>query len=340
MFARPLVAALGAAAVLGAGASPSPARADDFYAGKTVTLLVGFGAGGMYGVYARLMARHLPNHIPGNPTVAVQHMPGQGGAKMANYAYNAAPKDGSYLLELSKDIAVSQKLRPDASKYKADEFSYFGRVYPYSAVLMVWHTAGVDNLADARKKEVILASSGKSSHAYMEAKLMEKFGGVKFRIVLGYRGAGDMYKAMEAGEVHARIGAWISLKSVKKAWLDSGQAKVVVQTGLERAPDLPDTPAILELARNDEERRMFEFMELGGPVGWGLSAPPGVPSDRKAILEKAMAAMLKDKAFIEEVKQRGAGYDPASGAEVTAAVEKTLAVPDSLIAKMREVAGF
>jgi tripartite-type tricarboxylate transporter receptor subunit TctC len=341
MFVKSAVAALSAAAILGASASYAPAQAQsNYYEGKTVTILVGFGAGGMYGVYARLMARHLAKHIPGNPTIGVQHMPGQGGAKMANYAYNAAPKDGSYLLELSKDIAVSQRLRPKASKYKADKFTYFGRIYPYSAVLMVWHTAGVSNLADARKKQVILAASGKSSHAYMEAKLMEKFGGVNFKIVLGYRGAGDMYKAMEAGEAHARIGAWISLKSVKRAWLESGKAKVVVQTGLKRAPDLPDVPAIMELGKTAEQKKMFEFMSLGGPVGWGLSAPPGVPADRNAIIGKAMTAMLKDPEFIADLKKRNAGFDPASGAEVTAAIKKTLAVPEAMITKMRKVAGF
>ena len=321
----------------------SAAQADDiadFYRGKTVTMVIGFGAGGMYGVNGQIMANHLGKHIPGNPTVVVQHMPGAGGSKATAYMYNAAPRNGTYIAELAKDVAVTQKLRPEASKYDARDFHYLGRMLPYTAVLMVWHTAGVKTWEDARTKQIVMASSGKSSHAYMESKLLSEVAGLNIKIVLGYRGASDMYKAMEAGEVHARIGAWVSLKKVKGAWLREKKAIPILQTGLKRQADLKDVPLILELARNEEERKMFEFMSLGGPVGWGLAAPPGVPTARVAALRKAFDAMIADPAFVKDAETKGAGINPATGAEVQAVVEKTLAVPDSLIKKMQEIAGF
>lgn len=312
----------------------------DFYKGKTLTMVVGFSAGGMYGLNGRIMSRHLGKHIPGNPTVVVQHMGGAGGARAANYMYNAAAQDGSYISELSKDIAVAQVLRPKRIKYKANEFHYLGRMNPYAAVLMVWHGAGVKTLADARKKQVIVANSGKSSHSWMEAALLRKFAGLKLKLVTGYRGAGGMYKAMESGEVHARIGAWNSLKAVKAAWLRDGKAYLIVQDGLKKQPDLPNLPLMLDLMPNEEARKMAEVMSLGGPVGWGLTAPPGTPMARVKALRTAFQKMVKDPAFLDDAKKRSAPVDPATGEFVASMVKKALDVSPALIKKMQKIAGF
>ena len=320
-----------------------PAAADpvaDFYKGRQVTLVVAYPSGGMYGLTSQLITRHLGKHIPGNPTLVPQYMPGAGGTKGANYVYNAAARDGSILAVLSKDVAVSQKLRPSAVKYNAKEFTYLGRVLPYVAVMMVWHTAGAKSLEDAKKKEIIIGSSGKSSHEYMEAMLLNKIAGFRLKVVHGYGGAGPMYKAMETGEIHGRIGAWNSLKSVKRDWLANKQVDVVVQTGLSRAPDLPNIPAIIEFARNEEERQMFEVMEAGGPVGWGLQGPPRLRQEFVTALRKAFDTMVKDPAFVADAEKRKVVVEPATGAEVQKVVERTLAIPDAVVAKMRSIAQF
>lgn len=312
----------------------------NFYKGKTVTMVVGFSAGGMYGLNARLMSRHLGKYIPGKPTVVVQHMSGAGGANAANYMYNAAAKDGSFISELSKDIAVAQVLRPKRIKYNASDFHYLGRMNPYAAVLMIWHSAGVKTLEDAKKKQVIVANSGKSSHSWMEAALLRHFVGLKLKLVTGYRGAGGMYKAMESGEVHARIGAWVSLKAVKGAWLRDGKVYVIVQDGLKKQPDLPDLPLMIDLMPNEEARKMAEVMSLGGPVGWGLTAPPGTPMARVSALRAAFQKMVKDPAFLEDAKKRKAPVDSATGEFVASMVKKTLDVSPALIKKMQKIAGF
>jgi tripartite-type tricarboxylate transporter receptor subunit TctC len=340
---RPVRAATAMAALAASGLAAQPAAADpvaDFYKGRQVTLIVAYPSGGMYGITSQLITRHIGKHIPGNPTIVPQYMPGAGGTKGANYVYNAAPRDGSFLAVLSKDVAVTQKLRPKAIKYKADEFAYFGRVLPYTAVLMLWHGAGVTQWEQLKSKPVIIGSSGKSSHEFMEAMLLNHVAGMKIKVVHGYGGAGGMYKAMETGEIHGRIGAWGSLKTLKKHWLDKKQVFAVMQTGLSRAGDLKDIPAIIEMARNDEERQMFEVMEAGGPVGWGLQGPPKMPAAFTPALRKAFNAMVKDPAFVADVAKRKVDLDPATGEEVEAVVKRTLAIPAIVVAKMRKIAGL
>ncbi len=335
-----MAAAISTLAAMSVAPSAMAQSVANFYKGKTVTIVVAFPAGGMYGINGRIMSRFIGRHIPGNPTVVVQHMPGQGGSKAANYVYNAAAKDGSVLSVLSKDVAVAQALRPESVKYDANKFNFLGRMQPYTAVLMVWGKAGVHTVEDARKREVIIGNSGKSSHDYMEASLLRHFAGLKLKLVTGYPGASGMYKAMESGEIHGRIGAWNSLKAAKPDWLRDKKVSMLVQTGLKRQPDLPNLPLMIELMPNDEARRMAEVMSLGSPVGWGLSTPPGVSPARVAALRTAFDKMVADPAFLEEIKKRNVGGETATGLEVQEFVRKTLMVSPELVKKMQVIAGF
>ena len=312
----------------------------EFYKGKTVTLVVAFGAGGMYGLNGRIMSRHIGKHIPGNPNIIVQHKSGAGGSKAANYMYSAAPKDGSYMAELSKDTAVAQVLRPKKLKYNAAKFQYLGRMMPYSAVFMVWHKAGVKSMLHATKKTVIIANSGVSSHSYLEGAALREWAGIKVKLVKGYRGAANMYKAMESGEVHARIGAWFSLKAKKPGWLRDGKVDIILQTGLTKAPDLPYTPQLIDFARNEEERKMATLLELGSPVGWGLSVPPGVSKAKVAALRGAFDKMLVDKDFIKDAYAKHSMVDGASGQFVQNAVNQALSADPRLVKKLRSLVGF
>jgi len=321
----------------------STAMADevaDFYKGKTITQIVAFGAGGMYGLNGRIMSNHLGKFIPGNPNIIVKHMSGAGGAKAANFMYKAAPQDGSHIAELSKDVAVAKVLRPKKLKYEADEFHYLGRMMPYSAVFMVWHATGVKTVEDAKKTEVIVANSGKASHSYIEAAALAEWTGMKLKLVRGYKGAANMYKAMESGEAHARIGAWFSLKATKPDWLRDNKVNLIVQTGFKKAPDLPHVPLLLDFARTEQERKIAELMELGSPVGWGLQAPPGTPKARVQALRRAFDQMVKDPAFLAEATARNTMVDPASGEEVQGFVQRTMSVDPKLVAKIRSYAGF
>ncbi len=336
----PIFAGVSALAAVTVAPMASASSVADFYKDRTVTLIIPFSAGGMYGINGRIMSRYIGRHIPGKPSVVVQHMTGQGGTKAANYFYNAAARDGAIIAELSKDVAVAQVLRPKRVKYDARKINFLGRMQPYAAVLMVWGKLGVNSIEDARKTQVIVANSGKSSHSYMEAALLRHFTGMKLKLVTGYRGAAGMYKAMESGETHARIGAWNSLKAAKPDWLRDKKVSVVVQTGLTKQPDLPNVPLMLDLMPNAEARKMAEVMSLGGPVGWGLSAPPGVPQARVAALRAAFDKMVVDPDFLAEIKKRGVGGKTATGAEVQGYINQTFDVPADLIKKMQKIAGF
>lgn len=332
-------AALLAAAPMAANTAMADAVAD-FYRGKTVTMVIAFGAGGMYGLNGRIMSKHLGKYIPGHPNIIVKHMSGAGGSKAASYMYAAAPQDGSVIAELSKDIAVAKVLRPKKLKYEAGKFYYLGRMMPYQAVFMVWHKAGIRTLEDAKTKQVIVANSGKASHAYIEAAALREWAGLKLKLVRGYKGAANMYKAMESGEAHARIGAWFSLKATKPGWLRDRKVDLILQTGFEKAPDLPNVPLLIDYARNDDERKMAELMELGSPVGWGLSAPPGAPADRVSALRRAFDKMVKDPAFLKEAADRNTMVAPATGEQVQGYVKRTLDVDPRLVARLRSIAGF
>lgn len=323
-----------------ASAAPARSQSDavaEFYRGKAITMVVAFDPGGMYGLYSRLIAEHIGKFIPGNPAIVANHMPGAGGVRAGNYMFNVAAKDGIAIAMLSKDTAVAQRLQPDGVKYDAARFGWVGSVFPYTATFMVWHTADVKNFAEARQKELIVGSTGRGSHEYSEARLLAALAGMKLRLVAGYKGAADMYLAMERGEIDARIGAWASLKATRPDWLRDGKVFNILQTGIDRQPDLPNVPRLIDVVQAREEKEMFEFMALGGPVGWSIATPPDVPADRLAALRRAFEAMIKDAEFVADVTKRGAEVQPRTGAQVAAAIVRTLAISPDVIARMQKV---
>lgn len=319
---------------------PKTSAADpvaDFYKGRTINFVVVFSPGGMYGIYSRTFAEHFSRHIPGNPTIVTQHMTGAGGVRGANYLHAAAPKDGSYIGMVSKDAPVTQVLRPTEIRYDAGEFNWIGRINVYTATFSVWSTLGVKSVEDAKRTEVIIGSSGRGSHDYMNAMLLNELVGTKIKVVTGYEGAAGMDLAMEQGETHGRIGAWLNVKLTKQDWLQNNKINIIAQTGLRRSRDLPDIPTLAELVENPDDRRMVEFIEGGADVGWGVMAPPGVPAERVAALRRAFLATLEDPAFLAEARKRQLDLDWASGEEVQKHVANVLATPPEVVARLRRV---
>src|SRR5687767_5870184 len=234
------VAALGAAL---------PAKADavaDFFNGRTVNWIVSYAAGGSYGLYAQLAARHIGRHLPGKPTIVVQHMPGAGGISATNHLFNAAPKDGSTIATVTKDLALEQALRPKEVLYDARQFSWVGSFAEYIAVFAVWNDSGIKTIEDAKKRETIMATSGRGHQGSQLAVVLNEYAGTKFKLVTGYRGAADMNLAMERGEAHTRISSWSGFKAQQGEWITSGKASIIAQGGDRRQPDLPKVPLFSE----------------------------------------------------------------------------------------------
>lgn len=334
-----------AALVLGP-VGPKHAQADpvaDFYRGKTINIVVSFGAGGMYSYYALLLSNHMGRHIPGNPNMIVQHMPGAGGLKATNYLYGAAPRDGTYIGTVVKDLAVDQVLRPDAVRYDASKFNWIGRINDYISILWVTDKAGVRTLEEAKHKEVILGASGRTSGTYVHPMLLNRLVGTKFKIVVGYKGAADLNQAAEIGETHGWAnGAYVGFQrpGSRQEMLKDGRAIPLMLTGTQRQPDAPDVPLFIEQARTEEARQIIGFVDSVTELGWSFFTPPDVPAERVAALREAFAAAMKDPKLIADAERGAAPLNYAPGEEIAKIVDDTLAVSPEIVARMRELVGF
>jgi tripartite-type tricarboxylate transporter receptor subunit TctC len=313
--------------------------AEEFFRGKTLRFTVVYEPGGTYDLYSRLLIMHLPKHIPGNPAIAMQYMPGAGGMVGTVNLYEKAARDGTQLGMLPRDIAVNQMLHPDAARYDAKRFSWIGRVASCTGVMLVMSRTGVKSAEDLRRIQVVAASWGNTTDSFVTPTLLNVLAGTRFKIVTGYRGAADVDLAIERGEADARVASWTALKTTRGEWLKDGRIVVPFQTGLTRHADLPDLPLISDLATSDDGRRILEFMNSDASVGWNVIAPPEVPQDRVAALRSAFDATVRDPDFLADAQKQGLEIVPGSGDEVQQVVEHTLATPPGLVAHVAAIVG-
>lgn len=324
------------------GATLDTAAADpvaDFYRGKKITAVVPFGSGGSYGLFTQMAARHMPKHIPGNPVIVPQYMPGAGGNKATSYVYNVAARDGSYIAMVPDGLVISSVLRPNKIKYKPAEFTWIGSMERFPTVLMVRGDSGFRSIADLFKGQLILSSSGRGSQSFLTPALLRWLTGAKIKIVQGYKGVRKMMNAMERGEtqgVSVGYSAWLNLKA---DWLKSGYIFPLVQFGVRKESDLPDTPLAIDLAKTPEAKAVTRFMASSSEIGRSFVVPPKVPGDRIAALRTAFDKMVKDPGFLAEVKKRRLIIDPAPGAQIQKAVNRAAAI-DPKIAKLMRTAIF
>lgn len=310
----------------------------DFYRGKEVRIVSSGGAGGGHGSYALLLSRHFGRHIPGQPTVVPQYMPGAGGAKAFNYVYNAAPKDGTVVGFFLQFVAFNQAIERPGIKYDAGKFNWIGSATPITAVLSVWKTAPATTLEAMKKTQIVTGSTGRSSDSFITPTLMNTFLGTKIKIVTGYKGMGPIHQAMETGEVHGTVGAWSTLAR-KAHWKRGENFEVIAQNVLERSSELPDVPTLIELAPNDTARKVFDFVGSALTQGRTLAAPPGVSAERVHALRTAFDAMMKDPELIAEAKKRHIPLGPRSAAQTEALVTRTLSAPPEIIAAAKKALG-
>jgi len=336
--------ALRRAAILAALAMvllPGMAVADavsDFYKGKIVNVIISTGPGASYDFYGRTVARHMPSHMPGNPAFTAQNMPGASGFRAGNHLYTVAPKDGTVIGSFNSAIAFYQAMNQPGIQFKAENFSWIGSIPQDTAVVAVWHTTGVKSIEDAKKIEVIMGATGASGTMAGYPALLNSILGTKFKIVTGYDGGSSVNLAMERGEVTGRGNTtWGGYKAVTPDWVKENKIIPIVQIGMVKDPDLPHVPLLTDLARNDEERRIFEFVGSTVALGQPFAAPPGIPADRLAALRDAFEKTLRDPAFRNDAAKLAAQVElnPITGAEVTAIVKRTTETPPALVEKTR-----
>ena len=275
----------------------------DFYAGRQVTVIVGSGAGGGYDLQARLMARHLGKHIPGNPTFIVQNMPGAGSLAAANHIANTAPADGSAIALLQRGMLLVKLINPTGVRFEIDKLNWIGSLNSEVGVVLSWHDTGITTAKDLFDKELIVGGIV-GVDPETTPKLLNAAIGTKFKIVTGYNTTAQIALAIERGEVQG-IGdwSWSSVKAVRPDWLREKKVNVLMQAALHREPELPDVPFALDFVKNPADRKVMELNFTQKTAARPVVAPPGVPADRVAALRAAFAALARDQDFLADAER-------------------------------------
>ncbi|MPZ55568.1 MAG: hypothetical protein GEU91_03535 [Rhizobiales bacterium] len=320
---------------LAPAAAQSPA---EFYKGKAVDLQIGYSAGGGYDVYARLVARHIGKHIPGNPTVVPKNMTGAGSLKLANWLYNVAPKDGTVFGMIGRGTGFDPLFGIKGAQFQGTKFNWIGSANDEVSICVSWHTSDVKTFDDLRQRELIVGGTGASADTDQFPKILNAVLGTKMKIITGYPGGNDIGLALERGEVKGRCGwSWSSVKATHQPWLDEKKINILIQLSLAKHPDLPNVPLIVDLAKTDEEKRILRLVFARQVMGRPFLAPPGIPADRVAALRKAFMDTMRDKEFLAEAEKGKLEITPVSGEDIQKLVEEVYATPAEVTTKATEL---
>jgi tripartite-type tricarboxylate transporter receptor subunit TctC len=317
-----------------------PAAADDvadFYRGKRISLVIGYGPGGGYDLYARMLGRFISAHIPGNPTIVPQNMPGAGSRSAANWLYTIAPKDGTVIACLGQATPTDQALDQPGVRFDARAFNWIGNLSVANNILFVSAASGVATIADAKKKSLAIGATGASSPSVLYPQVSNNLLGTKFKIIGGYPGGGDINIAIERHEVDGRgSDSWASMKSTHPDWLRDHAINVLFQIGPRGESDLPDVPLWTELADNDDQRQVLQILSGDVSVGRPILTAPGVPADRVKALRQAFDDTMRDPQFIAVSKQSNIDINPMGGAELQDIVGQIVSPSAKILAMVKD----
>jgi len=332
----PMICAALTAAALGQAA---PANAQEFYAGKIISMSTHTAPGGGYDTYLRLLARHLPRHIPGRPSLMVVNLPGAGGLLALNHAGRVAPQDGTFLTLVSQGLLVHEATGQPGMQVSLRDFQWIGNLSQSNIVTVTWHASGIATLDDAKVRDVTVGSTGAGSISVQVPNLLNTLFGTRFKIIYGYKGGAEMNLAMARGELHGRgANTWASYKVSSPAEVSDHRLNVLTQIGLRKDPDLPHTPLLNDMVAGDAVYEpIARFMSLSLTITRPLAAPPGVPEERVRILRRAFDATMKDTAFLAEAEKLGCEIDPMSGGDVQQAVMQVMATPRDVIERTQAI---
>ena len=313
----------------------APLAADpvaDFYRGKQMQFIIRTPPGGDYDSYSRLLARHMGRHIPGNPTITPVNMPGGGGIIAANHVGQVAPKDGTVLTMVSQGLPIDQALQLSPSlRVDLRSFNWIGNLVNANQLLVVWHTSKVRTLEQAKTTETLIGSTGAGSVSVQLPAFYNNVLGTRFKIIMGYAGGQEVDLAMERGEVDGRgTNTYTGYQTSKPQYLANKLIIPLIQVGMAREPDLPDTPLLLEQQVQPQDRPLLEFMSKAITVGRPVATTPGVPAERVAALRKAFMDTLEDPDFMAEAKQQNAEVRPMTGEVLQATIRDLIEAPQAV----------
>jgi tripartite-type tricarboxylate transporter receptor subunit TctC len=327
-----------AAAVLAVCAAWSPfASADsvaDFYRDKAITLFIGYGAGGGYDQYGRLLARHMGQYIPGKPTILPKNMPGAGSLNAINHVYNVAPKDGTAIVTFGPEVAFEPLRGGVGVKFDTLRFNWIGSMNRQVSIAVMSAKSGIRTILDARTKIATVGASGSGSQSNLNPQVYNAFLGTKFKVITGYPGTKDITLAVERGELDGIAGwSWDSLKLERPQWATSKDVNIVMQVSDRRHPEIPDVPNIYDYIDNPDDKATLELIFAHQLLGRPFMMTPGVPRDRVEATRRAFDQTMKDPKFLSEAANMRLEIDAVSGAEIEAHVKRIFSMPKALIDK-------
>lgn len=309
----------------------------DFYAGKTVHMIIGFGPGGGYDLWGRTVARHIGKHLPGRPTVVPQNMPGAGSYVATSHIYTTAAKDGTVLGIIARDAPLGPLTGAPGARFDATKLSWIGSPTRETNVCIAYHTAPVKTVRELRDTPLIVGDTGPGTGTRSYPKALNALLGMKFRLVSGFPSSADVFLAMERGEVEGICESLDSVRTRKPDWIPDKRVTILFQGGVEPSPELKDTPFVLDLADSEEQRQAIAFLYAGQGIGRPFVAPPNIPDDRLKMLRAAFDATMKDPEFIAEAAKNKLDLEPENGEHLAGLIRKIYATPKAVVDRVGEL---
>jgi tripartite-type tricarboxylate transporter receptor subunit TctC len=315
--------------------SPIAAQlAGDSLAGKSVSMIIGFGAGGGYDLWGRTVGRHIGRHLPGAPTVIPQNMPGAGSYAAASYIFNIAPKDGTVLGIIARDAALGPLSGATGARFDPTRLSWIGTPTKETNVCIAYHTSQVKSVLDLYDKQLIVGDTGPGTGTRSYPKALNELLGMKFKLVGGFPASSDVFLAMERGEVEGICESLDSIKIRRPDWIPTKKISILFQGGAEPNPELDGVPFVLDLALTGEQRQAIEFLYAGQGIGRPFVAPPDLPADRLKMLRDAFNATMTDPAFVAEAQKSKLDLEPEDGEHLAVLIAKIYATPKPIVDKI------
>lgn len=334
---RKAICASVAAALAAAFAAPAVAQENPFAGGKPLTMIIGFGAGGGYDLWARTIARHIGKHLPGNPVGVPQNMPGAGSYNAANHIYSVATKDGTVMGIIARDAPLGPLTGHTGARFDPLKMSWIGTPTTETNVCVAMNTAKVKKVDDLYKTELIVGETGVGTGTRSYPKALNEILGMKFKLIAGFPSSTNVMLAMERGEVDGICQSLDSVISDRPEWAKTGRMIFVFQGGASPNPTLKGVPFVLDLAKTDEQRQAIRFLYAGQAIGRPFVAPPGLAPERLKMLRDAFMATMGDKDFLAEAKKVKLDVDPTDGAGLEKIVRDIYATPPDIVKRVGEL---
>jgi tripartite-type tricarboxylate transporter receptor subunit TctC len=306
---------------------------EEFYRGKTINLLVGFTPGGGYDLYARTLARHIGRHIPGQPTIVVQNMPGAGSVRAVQFLYSAAPKDGTTIATFGRQMGITPLLTPGV-QFDGTKLTWLGSITNEVSTCVTWHTSRVKTWSDLLEKPVTFGGDAPGADPDVFALLYKNVFDAKIKLVSGYHGTSPLILAMERGETDGLCGlSWSTVRTRHLNWFKDKTINVLVQAALKKEPDLGDVPLVIDLAKTEEQRQILKVFVTSQEMARPFAAPPGIPGERKAALIAAFEKTMQDAEFLAEAERLNLEINPLGAKTIDDLLAELYATPKDVLDK-------